>query len=228
MKAGCPVVSARQGFVPSGVIAEEAFAVGAPLSVLTPRDIAEAPEARALIGQHQAENAALAAKALTVWGDARITPNAIQRGAAEVVWPGRMQKLGQGPIRDQANDKEVWLDGGHNPHAAKAIAAHFEALPGRTVLVTAMMAAKDAGGFFRAFAGLETHVFTCPNASGHNGANPDALAVTAEEAGVSAEHFSSFDAAFAAACAAQAERILICGSLYMAGDILARNNELPV
>ena len=85
IKTGCPVVSARQGFVPAGVIAEEAFALDAPLSVLTPAEIADAPKDRALIGRHQIENAALAAKALSVWGDARITPEAIRRGAAAAV-----------------------------------------------------------------------------------------------------------------------------------------------
>ena len=80
IKAGCPVVSAAQNFIPAGVIAEEAFALNAPLTVLTPADIASAPQQRALIGEHQAQNAALAAKALEVWGDPRIAKSAVEYG----------------------------------------------------------------------------------------------------------------------------------------------------
>lgn len=228
IKAGCPVVSARQGFIPSGVIAEEAFALNAPLTQLTPADINNAPTERALIGAHQAENAALAAKALTVWGDTRITPETIASGARQTVWPARMQKLSPGHVVDCAGGKEVWLDGGHNPHAAKAVAAYFQALPGETVLVTAMMAGKDAQGFFAAFEPMSVRVFACPNAAGHKGAPPEDLVISAERAGLVAEAHTSLEAALKAAGTARAERILICGSLYMAGEVLKRNNQIPV
>lgn len=227
IKADCPVVSARQGFVPSGVIAEEAFALSAPLIILTPADVAGAPQDRALLGQHQAENAALAAKALSVLGDARIDQKAILEGARNAVWPARMQKLDKGPVTAAAASKEVWLDGGHNPHAARAVAAYLSQLPGKTVLVCAMMAGKDAGGFFKSFEGLSCDVFTCPNTDGHKGAAPKALAVAANDAGLNAVASNSFQAALKMAGESGAERILICGSLYLAGDVLALNEQLP-
>ena len=227
MKRGCPVVSARQGFVPSGVIAEEAFALDAPLTVLTPADIEKAPKERALLGQHQAENAALAAKALFVWGDRRITEAAIEEGARRAVWPARMQKLKAGPVTALAPDKEVWLDGGHNPHAARAVAAYLENLEGETVLVSAMMAGKDAVGFFRSFSALKCTIMTCPNAGGHKGADPVRLAEAVKEAGLEAEACPTFEQAMEMAGKTGARRVLICGSLYLAGDVLALNEQLP-
>jgi len=122
IKAGCPVVSAGQNFVPAGMISEEAFALGAPLTMLSPADITAAPMELSLKGRHQIENAALAAKALIVWGDPRINADAIITGARNAVWPARMQKLEAGPVTALAGGKEVWLDGGHNPHAARAVA----------------------------------------------------------------------------------------------------------
>lgn len=227
IKRGCPVVSARQSFVPSGVIAEEAFALGAPLSVLTPDEIARAPSPRSLIGQHQAENAALAAKALKVWGDKRITPDAIQKGAGKAIWPARMQKLAPGPVTALAQQCEVWLDGGHNPHAAKAVAGLLEEMPGETALVCAMMAGKDALGYFAMFQDLSPNVFTCPNTAGHNGAEPEHLAEAARAAGLEVRALSGLKEALSAAAASTADRILICGSLYLAGDVLSMNGQLP-
>ena len=227
IKSGCPVVSARQGFVPAGVIAEEAFALNAPLSVLTPADISGAPADRSLLGAHQAENAALAAKTLLVWGDERITQKAISKGAEDAVWPARMQKLESGPVVDLMEGCEVWLDGGHNPHAAKAVAQLLGDMSGKTVLVCAMMAGKDAAGVFEAFAPSASAVFTCPNAGGHRGADPAELAKAAQGAGLVATACASFKTACEGAGAMRPERVLICGSLFLAGDVLAMNGQIP-
>ena len=227
IKAGCPVVSAVQGFVPAGMISEEAFALGAPLTMLTPADIAAAPMELSLKGRHQIENAALAAKALQVWGDKRITPEAIGEGARRAVWPARMQKLEAGPVTALAGGKDVWLDGGHNPHAARAVAALLGDMPGQTALVCAMMAGKDAAGFFKSFSSLGSTVLTCPNADGHNGASPEKLAGAAREVGLKAEACQTFEQAMHAAGKTDARRVLICGSLYLAGEVLALNARLP-
>lgn len=227
IKAGCPVVSARQGFVPSGVIAEEAFALGAPLNVLTPGDIANVPVSLSLPGAHQRENAALAARALLVWGDARITRAAIEAGTSQAVWPARMQRLEPGPVTALAGGREVWLDGGHNPHAARAVAALLADMPGKTALVCAMMAGKDAAGFFAHFSSLGCDVFTCPNAQGHAGADPEALMAQASAAGLRAQAYARFEDALKQAAATLPARILICGSLYLAGDVLAMNGQIP-
>lgn len=227
IKPGCPVVSAIQSDVPAAVIAEEAFALGAPLAMLRPDEVASAPPERALPGAHQAANAALAARALQVWGDPRITPDAIRQGARDTVWPARMQRLAEGPVSQLGAGAELWLDGGHNPHAARAVAALLGEMPGTSVLVTAMMGGKDAGGFFAAFASLGCRVFTCPNAGEHNGAEPADLVIAAQGVGVVAEACSSFQGALEAAATLGPARILICGSLYLAGEVLAANGQLP-
>ncbi|MEL7482087.1 MAG: bifunctional folylpolyglutamate synthase/dihydrofolate synthase, partial [Pseudomonadota bacterium] len=228
IKRGCPVVSAIQSDVPAGVIAEEAFALGAPLNVLSPADIAAAPRELSLLGAHQRANAALAIKALQIWGDLRMTQEAFVTGGAAADWPARLQRLASGPLSERVSPAELWLDGGHNPHAARAIAEYLQALPGRTVLVTAMMAGKDSAGFFRAFSALVPEVFTCPNASGHKGAAPEVLAAAAQSAGLTSEAHGSFDEALSAAAKAGPARILICGSLYLAGDVLSANGQVPV
>lgn len=227
IKPGRPVVSAIQDPVVEKVIVDTADAAGAPLQVLSPVDIhAMAPDI-ALKGAHQRANAALAARALGTLCDARITADAIRQGAKAAQWPARMQRLKDGPLTARAPGKEVWLDGGHNPHAARAVAALLGEMPGETVFVAAMMASKDARGFFAAFGDLAPDVFTCPNSEGHNGAAPQDLAQAARDTGLAAKSFASFDDALKAAAATGAARILICGSLYLAGDVLAANNEPP-
>lgn len=227
IKAGRPVVSARQSFVPSGMIAEESFSKSAPLSVLTHADIAAIPEKLALPGYHQVENAALAAKALRVWGDPRIDEIALKRGAQQAVWPARMQKLANGPVTKSVGGIELWLDGGHNPHASRAVASYLGALPGKTALVCAMMAGKDAIGFFAGFEELACQIFTCPNADGHKGASPMALVEAAGISGLTARAFASFGDALSAAAGTHPDRILICGSLYLSGQVLAMNDQYP-
>ena len=227
IKPGVPVVSAVQARVCADVIAAEAEAHGAPLTIPTARDLAELPAQIALRGQHQRHNAALAAKALTVWGDPRITQQAIHDGVQGAEWPARMQRLRPGPLTDRANGAEVWLDGGHNPHAAAAIAALLRDLGGRSVLVSAMMASKDHAGFFLPFEQVAEAVHTAPNSPGHAGAAPEFLVAAAKSVIPIAIPHTSFDAAFAAAVDRQPDRILICGSLYLAGDVLAWNAEEP-
>jgi dihydrofolate synthase/folylpolyglutamate synthase len=91
-----------------------------------------------------------------------------------------------------------------------------------------MMASKDHTGFFHAFQGAAEAVFTCPNAPGHAGAEPEALAEVARSQLPEAQAYSSFSEAMQAAAATQPARILICGSLYLAGDVLAWNEEVPI
>lgn len=228
IKAGCPVVSAIQGDVPAGVIAEEAFSLDAPLTVLRPKDMQAIRTPLALRGIHQIANAALAAKALAVWGHPAINDQAIETGGKTAVWPARFQRLSDGPVTQRVPGIAVWLDGGHNPHAARAVAAELGRGEGPFGLVAAMMAGKDAAGFFSAFRGLESQVFTCPNAEGHNGAPPDILAGAAGQAGLEATACEDFGVALDRAAASGARIILICGSLYLAGQVLEQNAELPV
>lgn len=228
IKPGSRAVSAIQWQDVSEVIAAEAERNGVPLAVLTPSEIFQMPEDLTLLGGHQRANAALAAKALKLWGHPAVTQAAIWKGARSAVWPARMQRLSSGPVTQTAGGAEVWLDGGHNPHAARAVADVLGHMPGETVLVCAMMASKDARGFFESFRTASPRVFTCPNSEGHNGANPADLAAHARGAGLEAEPHESFSAALKAAAATRPAQILICGSLYLAGDVLAANGEIPV
>jgi len=229
IKPGRPVLSAIQRKVCDDVIAKKAAAEGAPLYRLKAHFIDAMPADLALIGEHQRANAALAAMAMQLFGNStRIPQDAIFRGARSAVWPARMQRLRPGPVTAMAEGCEVWLDGGHNPHAARAIAGHLESLGGKSALVTAMLASKDSVGFFLPFRHMKPPVFTLPNAPGHLGAEPIHLADAAHTAGLTAIACDNLEGAVRAAAASGADRILICGSLYLAGAVLGANGEMPV
>ena len=228
IKSGRPALTAIQRKICDDVIAKRAEDVGAPLYRLKAHFIDAMPEDLGLLGEHQRANAALAAMAVQLFGNSTIIDqNAIFEGARNVVWPARMQRLKDGPLTALAPDQEIWLDGGHNPHAARAIARQLNNMPGRTALVAAMLASKDATGYFMPFRQVRPEVFTLPNAPGHQGAEPQALAEAATNAGLKAASCDSLEAALKAAAATGVDRILICGSLYLAGEVLAQNGEPP-
>ena len=232
LKPGCPAVSAIQGAEAKAALEAEAARTGNHIDFLSPEDLALIQPPLGLWGEHQYANAALAAKALKAANIQGITPEAIAKGAASARWPARMQRLSKGPVTALAGEKPVWLDGGHNPHAGRALSAVLDTLDSeepakRTMLVSAMLANKDAAGFFAALNRPGLRVFTCPIDNNENSFTPEALADAAREAGAGAEAHQSFRAAMEAAREAGAERILICGSLYLAGKVLAMNEELP-
>lgn len=228
IKPDRPVLSAIQQKVCDEVIAARAKAVGALHYRLKAHFIDAMPDDLGLLGEHQRANCALAGMAMQLFGNStRIDQAAIFDGARSAIWPARMQKLGKGPVTALAPHQEVWLDGGHNPHAARAISRYLETLEGDTVLVTAMLASKDATGYFLPFRHIRPKVFTLPNAEGHQGADPHDLAEAARTAGLEASAHEGLDSAMKAAAATGANRILICGSLYLAGQVLFRNGELP-
>lgn len=227
IKTGRPVVSAIQARVCDEVIEAECQRLGAPLQRLTIADLDRVPEAVSLPGTHQRYNAALAGLAMRALDTPVIRETAIWSGAMNAVWPARMQRLANGPVKDMGNGAEVWLDGGHNPHAGFAIAELLQQMGGRTVLVSAMMASKDHGNFFAAMASAAAAVHTLPNAKGHAGATPEDLAESARRFIPITSAHNSLAEAMQAASLTNPDRILICGSLYLAGDILAANNEVP-
>ena len=229
IKPGRPALTAIQRKICDDVIAKRAEDVGAPLYRLKAHFIDAMPEDLGLLGEHQRANAALAAMAVQLFGNSTIIDqNAIFEGARNVVWPARMQRLKDGPLTALTPKQEIWLDGGHNPHAARAIARQLNNMPGRTALVAAMLASKDATGYFMPFRQVRPEVFTLPNAPGHQGAEPQALAEAATNAGLKAAAYDSLEAALKAAATTGVDRILICGSLYLAGEVLAQNGEPPV
>ncbi len=174
----------------------------------------------ALAGPHQIQNAGTAIAALRVLGqgnsDAAMT---------DATWPARMQRLRTGPLVEAAPEAELWLDGGHNPHAARAIAATLDPLPTRpTHLICGMLNTKDVTGYM---APLKPHAETLtavsiPGQTATLSATETAKAAT--QAGLNATTAESVDAALAAITAHTPHaRILICGSLYLAGEILKTN-----
>ena len=133
--------------------------------------------------------------------------------------PGRFHPL--------VGDREVWLDGGHNPSAARQIAsfAKHEFTDGRPLhLVFASLATKDPPGMLEPFCGLASHVHAVPIPD-HACFTPSDLVEIAGELAFSAEAHDNFEEALAAAPADA--RVLIFGSLYLAGAVLAANDQLP-
>lgn len=227
IKAGRPVVSAIQARVCGDVIKAKAAELNAPLTPLSIEDIEKVPESVALPGTHQRYNAALAGLAMRTLETPRVGQAAIWQGAQNATWPARMQKLADGPVSQLSGGADVWLDGGHNPHAATAIAELLREMGGSTVMVAGMMASKDHGGFFHPFKGAVEAVHAIPNAPGHASADAAQLAETAKLFLPNTSAHESLETAMAAAAARKPDRILICGSLYLAGEVLEKNNELP-
>jgi dihydrofolate synthase / folylpolyglutamate synthase len=193
-----------------------------------------------LVGRHQIENAGVAIAALRHAGRGKLLgwgqEAAVERGLATVEWPGRLQRLHKGPLVEAApKGAEVWLDGGHNPHGAEAVSramADMEEHGERPLyLICGMLANKDALGYLRAFDGLARHVVTVaiPGEVGSLGAG--ALYDIARRAGIDSAPAEDLDDAMLQVTAwtrldAQdmPPRILICGSLYLAGKVLSENS----
>ena len=190
----------------------------------------------ALSGPHQLTNAATAIAACRTLSRrlGRSLPgDAFERGLREVHWPGRLQRLTGGPLLAGAPaGTEVWVDGGHNAHAGLAVAQHMAHLADRAerplFLVLGMLNTKEPEDFLRAFEGLARHAFTVPLASSDAVIPPAELARLARAAGLSAEPAASAREAVATLYrdwpfepdGAFGPRILIAGSLYLAGEAL--------
>jgi dihydrofolate synthase/folylpolyglutamate synthase len=183
--------------------------------------------APALYGEHQIANAGLAVAALEALGDPRIDAAALARGIGSASWPARLQRLTAGPFgaAAEAAGAELRLDGGHNPHAAAALARALAELgrDGRPlVLIAGLLANKDAGAFFSALRELVAPVLTV-GFEADAAADPAGLAQAARDAGLEARACLGIDAAVAEALQTRGARVVICGSLYLAGEVLARD-----
>ena len=187
-----------------------------------------------LAGAHQLDNAALAVAMLRHQHAQAVPDAALRAGMGWAEWPARLQKLGPGPLVARLPaDAEVWLDGGHNPSAARAIADAFRGHPLTErpfYLVVGMLDTKDAGGFFKPFAGRATAVYTVPIA-GHASYPPEVLVARAREAGLPGTASASVaDALTAIARGGDRARppvVLVVGSLHLSGTVLADNDQAP-
>jgi dihydrofolate synthase/folylpolyglutamate synthase len=179
-----------------------------------------------LKGRHQVDNAGNAIAAIRLLDDTRVFEAHIEQGLRSVVWPARMQKLGAGGLTNLIpKDAELWLDGGHNPAAGRVIARAFSDINDRfsrpLVLIWGMLNTKDAGSFIEPFAGLAQRVVTIAIPDEPNAVPADQLAEIARGRNLSAETASSLKKALGqASLTTPAPRILICGSLYLAGHVL--------
>ncbi|MFA5123029.1 glutamate ligase domain-containing protein, partial [Zavarzinia sp.] len=242
MKPDVPCVLGPQADEALAVFCERADVLDAPL-IAEGADYAARPTAEgfvfrgggrenwvlprpALEGPHQIVNAAMAVAAALLLD---LPEDAIERGLRDARWPARMQRLARGPLVEALPaGAELWLDGGHNPHGARAQVAALTALgtDGRpAALVVGLLSTKDAAGYFAAFAPLALPVVavTIP---GEEQARPaEEIAAAATAAGLAAETAPGLEAAVARAAerAGPRARVLIAGSLHLAGRVLAAN-----
>lgn len=176
----------------------------------------------ALMGAHQFQNAGTAITALRHLGYGE---DACEAASTKVTWPARMQRLGAGPLTELAPEAEFWLDGGHNAACAETLAETLTRLPARaTHLICGLMNTKDVAGYM---APLVPHVASLHGVSIPGEVNTlpgEATAKAAAAAGIKATVAASVEEAIAEIAKTDPNpRILICGSLYLAGDILRKN-----
>ncbi|HYC63161.1 MAG TPA: folylpolyglutamate synthase/dihydrofolate synthase family protein [Reyranellaceae bacterium] len=248
IKRAVPVVVGRQRDASAKVIEAEAARLAAPMFrmgrewQLTPTEAGfryesdlstlELP-APALAGAHQLDNAATAVACIERLRAAKfaIDDNAIRKGLATVEWPARLQRLTRGPLVEALPPGcELWLDGGHNEDCGIVLgrmaadwAKEPAALP--LYLVFAMQTTKDASGFLRPLACHAKAARAVPFPEGHAAYTPEEACAKAAEVGLDCAPVNDIGAALEDLLASQPApmRILICGSLYLAGAVLARN-----
>ena len=186
-----------------------------------------------LIGRHQFVNAGVAVAALRASG-LKIPQRAYETGLVKADWPARMQRLTHGHLVALAPaDSELWLDGGHNPDGGRAVAAALadieERAPKPLVMIVGMLGTKDFEGYLRHFSGLALRLYAVPVPNAERSLSPGQIAEAANKLGIPSESANDVEAALAAikALSLSAPRILIGGSLYLAGDVLGRNHTPP-
>ncbi|WP_156256512.1 bifunctional folylpolyglutamate synthase/dihydrofolate synthase [Sandarakinorhabdus oryzae] len=185
-----------------------------------------------LAGTHQHDNAALAIAMLRAQTALPVKDAAYRAGMGWVEWPARLQKLETGPLPALLPaGSSLWVDGGHNPAAGRALAESIRPLlqPGqRLLLVTGMLAAKDAEGFLKSFAGMASALYAVP-VPGHAAHDPAKLAAAASTMGLAAVTAPDLPKALKAIARTgdSPPLVLVTGSLHLAGRALELNGNLP-
>ena len=249
LKSGVPAIVASQQREALAVIERQAARVRAPLSIagedwtateergrLVYQDgdgLLDLPAPK-LYGRHQFENAGTAIAALRRSG-LKLPAAAFEAGMTRVDWPARMQRLSQGRLVGLIPpDSELWLDGGHNADGGRAIAAALADLEERVsrplVLVLGMLSTKDCSAFLQNFGGLARRILAIPIPDQEKSLPADAVADAARALGIPATSHDTLEAALTFIGRfdlAPPPRILITGSLYLAGHVLAENGTPP-
>ncbi|GAB3448849.1 bifunctional folylpolyglutamate synthase/dihydrofolate synthase [Insolitispirillum peregrinum] len=252
IKTGTPCVSAVQvpeaGAVLRAMAAQrqvplavagEAFRVGVEDDQLVYSPIAGGAPWRlplpALLGDHQIANAGVALAALEVARDPRtgasLTPalEALATGMRTVSWPARMQRLTRGPLVDALPAGwELWLDGAHNPQAGAMLAGFLPRWADQPLdMIMGMMGPKDAEGFFRPLAAQVDRLRAVPVPQEPNAKSPELVATAGQQAGIAdvavCDSVTAALEALRQTAGDSPRRVLICGSLYLAGTVLADN-----
>jgi dihydrofolate synthase/folylpolyglutamate synthase len=183
-----------------------------------------------LIGAHQFDNAGVAIAALRHF-KLPVSTEAIEHGLRNVVWPARLSPL-QGPLRDLLGPgAELWVDGGHNAHGnralARALADMNKARPAPLVLIVGMMNTRVPADVLAPFADMAERILTLTIPGEPNAHKAAVIAEEARQAGFPAKPSRSIESALRAAADTAGARVVITGSLYLAGQVLHRNRTLP-
>ncbi|MEL6204650.1 MAG: folylpolyglutamate synthase/dihydrofolate synthase family protein [Pseudomonadota bacterium] len=236
LKRGVPCIVSRQETVAEEVIEAHAARLGAPLHVegqhwhvweeqgrLVFQDetgLLDLPRPR-LAGPHQIHNAGAAIAALRVLGHDEAACEAAVTGAR---WPARMQRLADGPLQNLLPSGELWLDGGHNPHAARAMAETLRNLPndGRPLhLVFALQGGRDPHAVLAPFAGTAEQLTAVPVPEMGASQPTEEIVSAARAHGIAARAASDVrEALLRIGADTPRARVLIFGSLYLAGAVL--------
>ena len=242
-RQGVPAIVAQQPLLALGVLREEARQAAAPM-LCAGEDWRQDWDGEAFVyassrlqvrspwlglpGRHQGQNAGAACATVEALGNRRFTAEAMAAGLREAVWPGRLQQLKPGPL---AGDGQVWVDAAHNPGGVVALAEAIAASRGedRVAIVLAIQAAKDVETVIAELANSAERFFVCPlpdsgGQEGGPGADPLALANAIEARGCRADIAPDLASAVMAARKA-ADRVYVCGSVYLCGAALALNGE---
>jgi dihydrofolate synthase/folylpolyglutamate synthase len=248
LKRGVPAVLGRQPHEALRAIERQAARVGASLTIMGEQfqaheeggrlivadedGLLDLPRPR-LIGPHQIENAGLAVAALRMAG-LKLPVRAFEEGVRAAEWLARLQRLGHGTLVARAPEgADVWLDGGHNAAGGQALAAALadieERAPRPLVLIVGMLGSKDAGAFLAPFAGLARELIAVPVPGEHKGQPPETVAAAGAAQGLAASTAASVGEALDGLRdypVAPPPRVLIAGSLYLAGAVLAENGNV--
>lgn len=180
-----------------------------------------------LAGRHQIDNAGTAIAALRAINFEGMTTAHIETGLRTVSWPARLERLEKGALHDLTGENtEIWLDGGHNPHAARAIATALadleDRVPKPVILILGMLNTKEIAGYLAPFKGLCEQIITVKIPGEENAVSAEDLASEAVKQGFTTTSAQSLEQALrhVASSADREQRLLICGSLYLAGNVL--------
>jgi dihydrofolate synthase/folylpolyglutamate synthase len=224
LKSGVPAVAGPQPAAAARILDETAARVGTRIALYGRDWREEDVPAPSLPGRHQVLNAALALEALKRMPFA--IPAAARAGIGRAEWPARLQRLGKGPLVALVPPSTaVFLDGGHNESAGHALADWIATGPKPVDVVVGMRANKALAAFLAPLGRKVRRLRAVPIAGDSLSTPTERIAEAAREAGIAdAGVASSVDAAVAALAADPPARLLICGSLYLAGNVLAENS----